>query len=429
MVASRTYPTAVGPLDAAVTLPGSKSVTNRALPLAAVAGGTSTLRGVLASDDGRAMVDALRCLGFDVDVRWPDLRATVVGSDGRVPAEEAAISCGEAATVARFLLALCAAGHGDYRFDGGPSLRRRPMGPLLRALEQLGCEVDAAGAGTLPVRLRARGLRGGAVAVDSATSTQYLSALLMALPLCERPAEIATTVTVSEPYVDLTLSVLADFGIEVSGSTAEERFVVPAPQAYRAVDLTVEADASTASYFFAAAAVTGGRVTVRNLSRGRCRQGDVRFLDVLEEMGCRVTSDDRETTVEGPDQLRGVDADFRHISDTFLTLACLAPFADRPTTIGGIAHTRLKESDRISATLRNLAALGIRAEETPDGLRVHPGQPGPGTVDAFLDHRQVMAFALVGLRAPGVEVAGADCVAKTCPDFFALWEGLLTPAR
>lgn len=426
MSQTRTFPTAAGAVSAALTLPGSKSVTNRALALAAVATGTSRLAGVLLSDDSRAMVEALRCLGFQVDVRWSSLEATIEGSGGRVPAAEASISCGEAATVARFLLAICAAGHGVYRFDGGPSLRRRPMGPLLDVLERMGCGVDATGVGTLPLTLRASGLRGGAISVDSSTSTQFLSALLMALPLGAEPAEVSTSITVSEPYVDLTLSVLADFGVQVSRS--DDRYVVPAPQAYRAADLTIEADASTASYFFGAAAATGGRVTVRNLSRERCRQGDVRFLDVLEAMGCRITSGDHETTVEGPDRLKGVDADFRHISDTFPTLACLAPFADGPTTIRGIAHTRHKESDRISATLRNLAAVGIRAEETADGMRVYPGTPSPGVVDAFLDHRQVMAFALVGLRTGGVEVAGSECVTKTCPTFFELWESALSPA-
>ncbi|HXM56771.1 MAG TPA: 3-phosphoshikimate 1-carboxyvinyltransferase, partial [Candidatus Dormibacteraeota bacterium] len=279
--AVRTYPTVSGPVSAALVLPGSKSLTNRALPLAAVAGGTSTLRGVLDSDDSRAMVEALGALGFAVDARWDAHVARVEGSGGRVPSGAADVNCGEGATVARFLLAICAAGRGTYRFDGGPSLRRRPLAPLLRALGELGAEIDATGAGTLPLTLRARGLRGGAVELDSSGSSQYLSALLLAAPLGERAAEITTAVTVSEPYVDLTLGLLADFGVSVGGSAAGGRFVVPAPQAYRAADLTIEADASTASYFFAAAAVTGGRVTVRNLSRRRCRQGDARFLDVL----------------------------------------------------------------------------------------------------------------------------------------------------
>jgi 3-phosphoshikimate 1-carboxyvinyltransferase len=419
-----TLPAVGRAVSARLELPGSKSLTNRMLPLAAVAEGVSRLRGVLLSDDSGAMVDALCGLGFAVDVSWPALEATVSGSSGCVPASEAVIFCGEGATVVRFLLALCAAGHGVYRFDGGPSLRRRPLGPLLRAIQALGGEVSAAGEGRLPLTLRARGLPGGRLALDSSTSSQYLSALLMALPLGERPAEVTTEVTISEPYVDMTRSVMAEFGIE-SARPAPDRYLVPAPQTARAAALTIEADASTASYFFAAAAVTGGRVTVTNLSRARSRQGDVRFLDVLERMGCDVVSDDATTTVTGPDRLRGVDADFGPITDTFMTLACLAPFADRPTTIRGIAHTRLKESDRISATLRNLTALGVRAQETADGIRIEPGKPAAGTVDAFLDHRQVMSFAVLGLRTPGVTVLGADCVAKTCPGFFDLWQRCL----
>jgi 3-phosphoshikimate 1-carboxyvinyltransferase len=412
------------PLDATLRIPGSKSLTNRTLLVAALAGGTSTVTEVLRSDDTVVMVDALRALGLDVHVDWPARTAVARGSAGRVPAVEADVLCGEAATAARFLLAVCAAGSGTYRFDARPSLRRRPIGPLVDALTRLGARFEPERAERLPVTLHARGLRGGAHDVGGASSSQFLSGLLMAAPLAGAPLELRWTDPVSRPYVDLTCAVMEDFGVRVS-RPGPDRYLVAAPSAYRPADVVVEADASTASYFFAAAAVTGGRVTVGNLDATTCRQGDVGFLRVLEEAGCTVSAGGSGTTVTGPERLRGLRADMSDIPDTFMTLAAIAPYAAGPVEITGVAHARVKESDRVSAVAANLRAVGVEVAERPDGLRIEPGRPRAGTVDSHGDHRIAMSFAVLSLRTPGIEIVGADSVEKTCPEFFDLWDRLL----
>jgi 3-phosphoshikimate 1-carboxyvinyltransferase len=414
---------ATRPVDATLEIPGSKSVTNRALLLAALARGTSSLSGLLASDDTEAMLGALRALGFDLRVDWRRRSAVVVGGGGAIPAREAEVECGEAGTVARFLLAVCAAGRGRYAFDGRPSLRRRPLGPLTEALGRMGAAFEPQDADRLPLTLRADGLRGGRCEVQGGSS-QFLSGLLMAAPLCDASVELVWADPLSRPYLDMTCAMMRDFGVSVARPD-DARFLVEAPRSYRAAEVVVEADASTASYFFAAAAVTGGRVTVRNLSRRSCRQGDIRFLDILEAMGCGVEDDGRGTTVVGPPALRAIRIDMADTPDVFMTLACLAPYADGPVEISGVAQTRAHESDRIAVAAANLQRLGVTVVERWDGLRIEPGPPRAGAIDSHGDHRVAMSFAVLSLGAPGIDVRGADCVAKTCPEFFDLWRGML----
>ena len=405
-------------LDVSVRLPGSKSISNRAFLLAALADGVSTIEGALSAGDTLAFAAGLRALGFDAE---PDRAGAwrVRGAAGRIPRDEAAVHCAEAGTAARFLVAACAAGEGRYRMDGAPQLRRRPLAPLLQALRAQGAATEPAGADRLPFTLLASGLAGGRLRLPGDTSSQFVSALLMAAPAGRAPLDLQVEGLVSRPYVDMTLAMMADFGV-LTGRDGHRSFSV-APGTYRARSYTVEPDASTASYFFAAAALTGGRVHVPGLRRHGSLQGDVRFLDVLEAMGCRVEAHGDGTAVTGPVALLGVSVDMSDISDTFMTLAALAPFAASPVTITGIDNVRLKESDRIAAMQHNLQRLGVRTEAGPGSLRVFPGPPTAGHIDPHGDHRIAMAFAVLGLRVPGIVIEDPGCVAKTCPGFFDLW--------
>lgn len=423
MIDEITLRPASGPVRATLTIPGSKSITNRALLLAALSAGRSRLSGLLHSDDTEAMVDSLSRLGFAPAVDWSRGTASLDGAAGRIPADDADLDCREAATVSRFLIAACATATGTYRFGARGSMLRRPIGPLVAALEKLGAAFEPASAETLPVALRASGLRGGTLAIDSSVSSQFTSALLMAAPLASSQLELVADGEVSRSYVELTRSLMRDFGVEVTG-TAGGRYRVPAAGHYRAADLTVEADASTASYFFAAAAATGGRVTVANLRRDESLQADVQFLDVLERMGCTIESGAEGTTVQGGGRLRGVDVDMKDFSDTFMTVACLAPLATGPSTIRGIEHTRVKESDRIACTVENLRRLGVGVEEVAGGIRIEPATPRGGVVESCADHRQAMSFSVLSLVTPGVTIRGAGSVAKTAPSFFQLWSSL-----
>ena len=429
-------------LDVSIRVPGSKSVTNRALLLAALADGESILEGALAAGDTLAFAACLTELGFDVDTGAgqsdePGAREReassagaeaaaptwhVRGGGGRIPVAEAELYCAEAGTAARFLLAACAAGDGVYGFDAAPQLRRRPLAPLLEALRRLGAETIPAGAAHLPLTLRARGLSGGRLHLPGETSSQFVSAVLMAAPLARRSLELTVDRLVSRPYVDMTLAMMARFGVEVEREGDSVFRVVPA--AYRGRAYEIEPDASTASYFFAAAAVSGGRVRVPGLRRAAGLQGDMRFLDVLEAMGCTVTDEPDGVAVRGPVALAGIEVDMGDISDTFMTLAALAPFATAPVTITGLANVRIKESDRIAAMETNLRALGVRTESGPDRLRVFPGAPAGARVDPHGDHRIAMAFAVLGLRTPGVVIDDPGCVSKTCTSFFELWGAL-----
>ena len=417
----RTIRPARSGLDVAVRVPGSKSITNRALLLAALAAGPSTLRGALAADDTLAFAAALRALGFAVDEDatggW-----RVQGAAGRIPAAKADLYCAEAGTAARFLLAACAAGEGRYRLDAAPQLRRRPLAPLLEVLRAQGARTQPPDAERLPLTLEARGLTGGSLRLSGDTSSQFVSALLMAAPRGRAPLELAVDGLVSRPYVDMTLAMMTQFGVEAERH-GHESFRV-APGVYSGRDYAVEPDASTASYFFAAAAVTGGRVKVLGVRREGCLQGDVRFLDVLEAMGCSVSNEPDGVVVAGPAAPAGLTVDMSDIPDTFMTLAAIAPFASSPVTITGIATVRLKESDRIAAMESNLRRLGVKTASGPDFLSVYPGTPSGGRIDPHGDHRIAMSFAVLGLRARGVVVEDPGCVSKTCPDFFELWTAL-----
>lgn len=407
-----------GPINADVTVPGSKSDTNRALIIAALADGCSTLTGALFSDDTRYLMAALKELGFAVDGDEAANTITVTGLGGRIPASSADLYVGLAGTAMRFLTAFVALGQGRYRIDGTERMRQRPIQPLLDSLNQLGVKAfSELGTGCPPVLIESDGLTGGRARMAGSQSSQYFTALLLVGPLTREGIEIEVEgELVHTPYIDLTASVMARFGATMN-HTDYRVLRVPGGQSYRAMGYPVEPDASAASYFFAAAAVTGGRVTVRGLGRD-CKQGDIRFVDVLEKMGCAVNWECDSVEVIGPAQLNGVDVDMGPISDTALTLAAIAPFADSPVTIRGLSHTRLQETDRVAAPVAELRRLGVTVEEHPDAMVIHPSMPHGGRVETYDDHRMAMSFALIGLRVPGITILNPICVAKTFPDYF-----------
>jgi 3-phosphoshikimate 1-carboxyvinyltransferase len=409
------------PPVAKVRVPGSKSITNRALILAALTepGPGSRLTGALRSEDTEVMADALRALGFQVEADWE--QATLgIGrgpSPTPVPATAADLRIGNSGTSMRFLTALVSLGHGRYRLDGVPRMHERPIGDLLDALRQLGVRVHCERQeGFPPVVVEADGLAGGRARVRGVVSSQFLSGLLMAAPLARGEVTIDVDgALVSAPYVAMTARMMRDFGAEVV-TDGHRSFRVPARPGYLPRTYAVEPDATAASYFLGAAALTGGRVTVTGLGR-ESLQGDVRFADVLEAMGCCVTWDSTGLTVCGG-ALRGIDADLNAISDCVMTLAAVACFADGPTAIRNVAHIRHKETDRIGALAHELRRLGAGVNELPDGLRITPGPLHGAVVETYRDHRMAMSLALVGLRVPGVVIRDPGCVAKTYPQFF-----------
>lgn len=415
------------PIDATVTLPGSKSYTNRALIIAALADGTSTLRQALFSDDTAYMAEALRQLGIPVSADTANNTFIVEGKGGSIPAGRAELFVGNSGTSARFLTALAALGHGQYRVDGVPRMRERPMQPLLASIRQLGGAIRPLHHDDcLPIEIAGSGLRGGTAHMAGDQSSQYFSALLMAAPYMQEGLDLAVQGRlIHGQYIAMTMKSMADFGVAASAEE-EERFRVAPGQHYSARAYDIEPDASAASYFFAAAALTGGAVRVENLGANSA-QGDLAFVDVLTGMGCNVAKGEDYVSVKGPAKFRGVDVDMGAFSDTFMTLAALAPFAEGPTVIRGIAHTRLQETDRVSATVQELRKLGVCVEESNDSLRIQPGIVRGATIDPHDDHRIAMSFALVGLRLPGVVISNPECVAKTFPDFFARLEEVVNP--
>jgi len=413
------------PLAARVKVPGSKSHTNRALLLAALAEGTTTLQNALFSDDSRYFTEALAGLGFQVYSDPDKDTLTVCGLGGHIPASTANLFIGNAGTAARFLTALLTLGHGEYNLDGSSRMRQRPISDLVTALNHLGAQVRATpnlpndwDVLCPPVFIRANGLRGGRTSIRGDVSSQFLSAVLMVSPLAEDGVElIVEGVLNSRPYIDLTLGVMADFGVEVDRKTYESFRIFPqqyqSPGKYR-----IESDASAASYFFAAPAICGGWVEVADIGL-EPRQGDIAFLEILQSMGCTILHTGDTVRVTGPQRLKGVDVDMADISDTALTLAAIAPMADTPTTIRGIASSRFKETDRVAAACNELRRIGVKVDEHPDGMTIYPcGTLQPATLHTYDDHRMAMAFALVGLRVPGIQIQNPACVDKTFPNFF-----------
>lgn len=419
------------PLAAAVRVPGSKSLTNRALLIASLANGTTRLTNALFSDDSLYFARALQTLGFDVRLDEANQEITVTGLGGEIPASKAELFIGNAGTAARFLTAFLTLGHGEFVLDGDTRMRERPIGDLITSLTQLGAQLESAH-NCPPVKITASGLPGGKTKIAGDISSQFLSALLMVAPYAKSPVEIEVAAELnSKPYVDLTLAIMQDFGIQVQRN-GYRSFTTPIAnyQLSRGIPVgpitnyQIEPDASAASYFFAAPAICGGTVKVENISR-HSKQGDITFLDVLAQMGCSVQETDHCVLVTGHSPLRGIDIDMRDIPDTAQTLAVVAPFASSPTRIRGIASARVKETDRVHATCVELKRLGVKVDEHEDGMTIYPCKTfQPASIRTYNDHRMAMAFSLIGLLFDGVTIENPSCVSKTFPNYFEVLESL-----
>ncbi|WP_072294791.1 3-phosphoshikimate 1-carboxyvinyltransferase [Nitrosovibrio sp. Nv17] len=413
-----------------VCLPGSKSISNRALLLAALAEGTTQLHNVLVSDDTARMVDALRTLGVVVvQAGATDYRVDGICAPGLLnfPVGEASLFLGNAGTVFRPLTAVLAMAQGHYRLSGVPRMHERPIGDLVDALRQMGAQIDYLGnEGYPPLEIRPARIRGGEIPIRGSVSSQFLSGLLMALPLSVRPSHAVPAIRVagelvSQPYIGLTLALMERFGVRVEHE-AWRRFTLPGGQRYRSPgEFHVEGDASSASYFLAAGAIGGGPVRVEGIGRDSL-QGDIRFADALEQMGARIGWGAGWIEARAPEsgRLRAVDLDCNHIPDAAMTLAVTALFAEDTTVLRNIASWRVKETDRLAAMSRELRKFGAIVEEGEDYLRITPpdgGLVGNVAVDTYDDHRMAMSFSLIALARP-LRINEPECVGKTFPDYF-----------
>jgi 3-phosphoshikimate 1-carboxyvinyltransferase len=363
------------------------------------------------------MIEGLGKLGIEVLHDPAEKTIRVEGCDGHPPVSQADLYVANSGTTMRFLTAMVCLGDGTFRLDGTPRMRERPVEDLLNALRQLGADaVSELQNCCPPVAVRASGLKGGRISVSGEISSQFLSGLLLSAPYARQAIELLPRGKfVSQPYIEMTLAVMADFGVEVR-RLFDGGFALPAGKRYRGRQYQIEPDASAASYFFAAAAITAGQVTVEGLSK-RSIQGDIAFCDCLEKMGCKVERREHAISVTGG-PLRGIDINMNGISDTVQTLAAIALFAEGPTTIRGVAHIRHKETDRLSALAGELRKLGADVDELDDGLRITPRELHGDRIATYDDHRMAMSMALVGLRVPGVVILDPACTGKTYPLFF-----------
>ncbi|HVC43752.1 MAG TPA: 3-phosphoshikimate 1-carboxyvinyltransferase [Candidatus Binataceae bacterium] len=406
------------PIAATIDVPGSKSITNRALLLAAMADGRSVIDGALLSDDTRRMAAALVALGFVVDIAEAARRITVDGRGGAIAAARADLDVGGAGTAMRFLAGFVTLGRGRYRLDGNARMRERPAGALIDALAAIGVKISSErGDGCPPIVIdtRAGPCLGGAATIDASLSSQFVSAMLMPAPLWRDGLRLIAPGDTARPFIAMTLALMERWG--AVSSVAGDAITVPGGQRYRAMNFTVEPDASSASYFAAAAALAGGTVVIRGLGRDSI-QGDARFIDLLKRMGARVTWRIDAVEVIGTGRLAGVDAALNAMPDMVPTLAAIAPFASSPTRIRQVGFIRYHESDRIRVLATELRRLGASVREFDDGLEIEPSHLRPAAIETYDDHRIAMAFAVAGLKLGGVRIKDPGCVAKTYPDFF-----------
>ncbi|ADH84725.1 3-phosphoshikimate 1-carboxyvinyltransferase [Desulfurivibrio alkaliphilus] len=419
--------TPCGPITAAVEVPGSKSITQRALIAAALAKGESILRGPLASEDTDYTTKALLAMGMVIDTGRDKWR--IFGQGGRVAPPATEIYLGNNGTATRFLTSVAALGRGIFLINGDERMQQRPIEPLLQALRGWGVQIRSIqGTGCPPLEIQADGLAGGATVLPEGKSSQYLSSLLLVSPYARQPAELKVEGEVlSKPYVAMTLAVMRDFGIEAEAAPELNHFKIP-QGIYQGREYRVEGDASSASYFWAAAAVTGGKVTVTNVPSPSL-QGDAVLVDILEQMGCRVERDQAGISVAAPDELRGVEVDMGDCPDVVPTLAVVAALAQGRTRINNIAHLRIKECDRLGVMAAELAKLGVKTEEGPDYLvvegrgRQHDYQGAE--IATHNDHRIAMSFAVASLAIPGIRIENPGCVKKSFPDFWQRLESIL----
>ena len=413
-------------IDGEINLPGSKSLSNRALLLAALAEGTTTITNLLESDDTRHMLNALKQLGIQYTLSDDKTECTLVGNGGAISCDDPQeLFLGNAGTAMRPLCATLCLGNGSYTLTGEPRMKERPIGHLVDALRQTGANICyQENDGYPPLSIEATGLKGGNVEIDGAISSQFLTALLMASPMAENDMTITIIgELVSKPYIDITLDIMKSFGVEVVNDDYKV-FTIKGNQTYKAVETyMVEGDASSASYFLAAAAIKGGTVKVTGIGRNSI-QGDVEFVDVLELMGARVEWAETYISVTR-DALRAIDMDFNHIPDAAMTVATMALFVKGTTTLRNIYNWRVKETDRLYAMATELRKVGAEVEEGEDYLKITaPEVLKHAAIDTYDDHRMAMCFSLLALDKASVTINEPECTAKTFPTYFEVLESI-----
>ncbi len=417
-------------LDWQVKVPGSKSMTNRALLMAALADGKTRLTGVLFSDDSRNFLGSLKSLGFAVEADEQTKEVLVTGLNGALPVTSGEIYVGSAGTAARFLTAMLALAEGTFTINASDQMKRRPMKPLFDVLTGMGAKITyLEQEGFLPIKIQGIGKTSGTddmfhVTLDISKSTQFLSALMLISPMLKQGLHIKITSERKDgSYIRITRKMMEQFGAETEFDGTS--YVMPPGISYKAGAYQIEPDVSAACYFYAAAALTGGRTIVENI-KWECMQGDLKFIKLLEELGCTTHDTDAGIEVIGAEggKIKGITVDMKDFSDQTMTLAALAPFADSAVRIENIGHIRLQESDRIHAVATELARLGIKCEEEESAITIYPGVPKSGVVQTYNDHRMAMSFALIGLRTEGIEIADPMCCKKTFEEYFDVLEKL-----
>jgi len=414
-----------------VSVPGSKSITNRALLLATLAEGISTLKGVLFSDDSRHFLKCIQDLGFETTVDEENKIITVRGHGGKVPKPEASQYVGSAGTAARFLTAYLGISHGTYHMDASEQMRKRPMAPLLDSLKELGCEItypddSECREGYFPFTLHSNGFAKNEIAIDIEHSSQFLSALLIASCLADDDFTIRIVGTHGMSYIKMTCQMMEQFGV-IAEQPEPDTFVIRKDQSYHAKDYQIEPDVSAACYFYAMAPLLQIPILVRHVHFDSL-QGDIAFLHILEQMGCSATDtpDGIVVTPQESTTFQGVNVDMSACSDQAITLAAIAPFADSPTTITGIGHIRFQESNRIEAIVTELGKMGIRCDETENSITIYPGTPAPSLVETYDDHRMAMGFSLIGLRSDGIVINDPGCCRKTFENYFEVLDDIIS---
>lgn len=413
-----------------VEVPGSKSITNRALLLATLAEGTSVLKGVLFSDDSRHFLKCIQQLGFKTTVKEAEAKITVSGLGGTLPLKEASVYVGSAGTAARFLTAFLGISKGTFHLDASEQMRRRPMAPLLTALHDLGCRItyeQEDREGFFPFTLTGNGFCKSSITINIDHSSQFLSALLISACLSEQDFTIHVEGNHGMAYIRMTCEMMKQFGVTVTCQDTQT-FLISHGQHYHALDYRVEPDVSAACYFYASAPLLGVPVLVRHVHSDSL-QGDVEFLHILEKMGCPVYETAEGIVVAPPPcGFKGITVDMSSCSDQAITLAAIAPFADSPTTITGIGHIRFQESNRIRSIVSELTRMGITCRENTAGegsITIFPGTPSPCVIQTYDDHRMAMGFSLPGLRIPGMKIADPGCCRKTFENYFQVLEQFL----
>lgn len=417
------------PIDWVVEVPGSKSMTNRALLMAAISDGPVRLKGVLFSDDSRYFLSSLKSLGFRVEIQEEEKTVVVEGQNGHIPVKEGEIYVGSAGTAARFLTAMLSLAEGTFTIQASEQMKKRPMKPLFDVLIGIGAQIEYLEMeGFLPIKITGMQKEAMSVNLDISKSTQFLSALLLIAPMVKKGMKIHITSDKTDgAYIRITRKMMEEFGVKVAFDGTN--YVIEQNQAYTIREYQIEPDISAACYFYGAAAITGGRAFVKNVTWD-CMQGDLKFLQVLKEIGCSVELIEQEMDsgimVTGPadGKISGITVNMNDFSDQTMTLAAMAPFASGTVRIEHVGHIRLQESDRIHAIATELARFGIDCKEEADAVTIEPGIPSPCEVETYEDHRMAMAFSLIGLKTEGVVIKDPGCCKKTFENYFAVLEEL-----